>query len=58
MENRTFSLTLTIDEINTVLAGLGELPHKVSRGLIDKIVQTVQAQAGEGPAQPADAIAE
>jgi len=31
------TLELTVDELNVVLAGLGELPAKTSIGLIDKI---------------------
>jgi hypothetical protein len=54
---KAFQLKLTLEEINCIMAGLGELPHKVSRGLIDKIVQSVQEQAGAGPAQAGDAIA-
>ena len=41
-------LELTLDEVNVVLGGLGELPAKVSVSVIDKIraqvVPQVQAQ--------------
>jgi len=41
---KTFTFELTQDEANTVLAGLCELPAKVSMGLINKIQQQGQAQ--------------
>jgi hypothetical protein len=49
----TVSLTLTISEVNTIIAGLDEIPHKFSRGLIDKIStqarEQLQTQQPEGP---------
>jgi len=48
----TVSLTLTISEVNTIIAGLDEIPHKFSRGLIDKITtqarEQLQTQQPEG----------
>jgi hypothetical protein len=47
------TLELTIDEINTILAGLGELPAKASIGTIEKIrmqvIPQVQAQQAAAP---------
>ena len=40
----TTTLELTLDEINIILAGLGELPAKQSINLIIKIQQQAQAQ--------------
>lgn len=37
-------LTLTVDETNTVLSGLSELPAKFSIVLIQKIQQQAQSQ--------------
>ena len=45
---------LTPDEANIVLAGLGELPAKISMGLIVKLKQQGDAQMQPAaPAQPA-----
>ena len=35
---------LTLDEVNIVMQGLGELPAKTSFGLIQKFQQNAQAQ--------------
>jgi hypothetical protein len=37
MENQTITLELSLDEVNIVLAGLGELPAKSSLSVIDKV---------------------
>lgn len=42
--NKTVSLELTVEEINIVMAGLGELPLKVSSALAAKINQTATEQ--------------
>lgn len=49
---KTVSLELSVDEVNVVLAGLGELPAKASLSIIDKIrSQAVgQLQANAAPA--------
>ena len=44
-------LTLFVEEVNLILTGLDELPHKVSRGLIDKIKEQAIPQL---PQQPQD----
>lgn len=38
------NLSLTVEETNTVLAALGELPHRISDPLIRKLVQQAQPQ--------------
>jgi hypothetical protein len=37
-------LTLSVTEVNTILGALDEIPHKISRKVIDKIIQQAQAQ--------------
>jgi len=49
-----FDFTHTEQELRLILAGLEELPHKVSRQLIDKLVNGAVAQQ---PAPSADAAA-
>jgi hypothetical protein len=47
--------TLSLDEVNVLLAGLGELPAKVSYPLIKKIEQQVNDQRtadGDGTGSP------
>lgn len=43
-EEPKVTITTTIQEINIVLAGLQELPHKVSDGIIRKIYEQVNSQ--------------
>lgn len=38
------NVELTLDEVNVILAGLGELPAKVSVGVIDKVRSQVYPQ--------------
>jgi hypothetical protein len=40
----TLNFTFTVAQINTIIAGLDELPHKFSRPMIDEIQKQVQAQ--------------
>ena len=47
----TVNLTVTAQQFNTIMAGLEELPHKVSRLVIDTLVQQVKAQT-EPKAEP------
>ena len=44
MENQTFTLTLSLDQVNTILGALGELPFRLSQALIVEISQQAQAQ--------------
>ena len=50
------TLELTLDEVNLVLAGLGELPAKTSLGVIDKVRS--QAVGQLKPAQGSEVAAE
>lgn len=38
------TLTLTVNQINVIIAGLDELPHKFSRKLLDEIQQQAMPQ--------------
>ena len=38
------NLEFTINQLNTIMAALDELPHKISRPLIDKISRTAEEQ--------------
>ena len=40
----TLGLKVTVIEINTILAALDEMPHKMSRKLIDNLIQQAQSQ--------------
>jgi hypothetical protein len=51
-ETQKVTLDFTIDELNVVLAGLGELPAKSSLALIDRI--RTQAPEQLRAAAPAD----
>jgi len=44
METKTFNLTLTLPQLNSVMAGLGELPFKISNELIQEIVRQFNEQ--------------
>jgi len=55
MANESIKLDLSLEEINMVLGGLGELPAKASMGVIQKIQQQagpqVQPEPVEAPAE-------
>jgi len=55
MANESIKLDLSLEEINMVLGGLGELPAKASMGVITKIQQQaspqVQPEPVEAPAE-------
>jgi hypothetical protein len=38
------TLTLTVSETNIILGALDEMPHKLSRKVIDKVIEQAQAQ--------------
>ena len=38
------TLTLKVSDVNLVLASLDEMPHKMSRRIIDSIIQQAQSQ--------------
>lgn len=53
---QTVTLELTVEEVNIVLAGLGELPAKASIVVIDKIRRVASEQLQAQPTvAPADA---
>jgi len=54
MANENIKLDLSLEEINMVLGGLGELPAKASMGVITKIQQQASPQVQPEP-QPAPA---
>ena len=49
MANESINLDLSLDEINLILNGLGELPAKASMGVIQKIQQQAQQQVVPEP---------
>ncbi len=44
LDTKEIVLNLTVNEVNLILGGLGELPAKVSIGLIDKVRTQASAQ--------------
>jgi len=54
------TLELTLDEVNVILAGLGELPAKASLSVIDRVRTQVlpQVQAQQAPAAMPDVSVE
>lgn len=51
MANESIKLDLSLDEINMVLNGLGELPAKASMGVIQKIQQQASPQVQPEPVE-------
>ena len=49
MSDQQITLNLTLNEVNAVLSGLGELPAKASMGVIQKIQQQAGPQVAEQP---------
>ena len=49
MANENINLDLSLEEINMVLGGLGELPAKASMGVIQKIQQQAGPQVTPEP---------
>jgi len=43
-EQPTISLELHVPEVNTILAALGELPHRVADPILRKVVEQAQKQ--------------
>jgi len=41
---KKLNLTFKVSEVNIILAALEELPHKISRKVIDNMIQQAQAQ--------------
>lgn len=44
MDNIILNLKVDANMFNTIMTGLEELPHKVSRKIIDELSQQAQAQ--------------
>jgi hypothetical protein len=40
----TISIELNVQEVNTILAALGELPHRVADPILRKVVEQAQRQ--------------
>ena len=55
MANENINLDLSLEEINMVLGGLGELPAKASMGVIQKIQQQVGPQVTSEPVEAGEA---
>ena len=51
MANESIKLDLSLEEINMVLGGLGELPAKASMGVIQKIQQQASPQVEPEPVE-------
>ena len=51
MANENINLDLSLEEINVILGGLGELPAKASMGVIQKIQQQAQPQVVPEPVE-------
>lgn len=48
-------LTVDMQTFNTIIAGLDELPHRISRSVIDKLIEQAQPQISkqsEAPSGP------
>jgi len=43
-EQPTISIELNVQEVNTILAALGELPHRVADPILRKVVEQAQKQ--------------
>lgn len=51
MANENINLDLSLEEINVILGGLGELPAKASMGVIQKIQQQAGPQVTPEPVE-------
>lgn len=51
-QEKQFNFTFSVNQINTIIAGLDELPHKFSRNMIDEIQRQIQIQAQPIPEGP------
>lgn len=55
MNDKTITLTLTPQDVNIILAGLLELPAKVSLDVIGRVKQQGDAQMQAKEPEPSDA---
>ena len=44
----TISVELNVNELNIILGGLQELPHRVADPILRKLMQQAQMQLGQG----------
>ena len=44
----TVSVELNVNELNIILGGLQELPHRVADPILRKLMQQAQMQLGQG----------
>ena len=44
----TVTITVDINELNIIMGGLQELPHRVVDPILKKLFQQAQAQLGQG----------
>ena len=51
MANESIKLDLSLEEVNAILGGLGELPAKASMGVIQKIQQQAAPQVTPEPVE-------
>lgn len=49
MEPKTFTLTVSAEEINIISAGLSELPYRVSATWTEEVVAAYQASLNANP---------
>ena len=47
-----FNFTFKVSQINLIIAGLDEIPHKYSRPMIDEITRQIQGQQQQQPEGP------
>ena len=52
-EEAVVTLKLKVSAVNAIIAGLDELPHKFSRGVIDEISTQARQQLSQPTAEPA-----
>ena len=55
MNDKTITLTLSANDVNIILAGLLELPAKVSLDVIGRVKQQGDAQMAAQEPEPSDA---
>jgi hypothetical protein len=56
--DQVLTLKLTVNQVNTIIAGLEELPHKFSRKILDEIQQQAvpQLQVPQQSNEPTDVM--
>ena len=51
-QNPMINISISVNAVNTVLAGLQELPFKVADPIMKDIINQAQAQLGQTPIDP------